>query len=90
MSNFACEKCGTICYDSAIGYVTGCEHYPPDNVNSYWITLFNNKQEPILNVKLNKEGYKKYRSKEIWDWSWVEVMVDIEGLSKMQLITRNG
>lgn len=30
MSNFACEKCGAICHDSEHGYVTGCEHYPPD------------------------------------------------------------
>ena len=30
MSNFACEKCGAICYDTPIGYVTGCEHYPAD------------------------------------------------------------
>ena len=30
MSNFACEKCGTICYDTPSGYITGCEHYPAD------------------------------------------------------------
>ena len=30
MSNFICEKCGTICYDSPNGYITGCEHYPTD------------------------------------------------------------
>ena len=30
MSNFVCEKCGTPIYDSAQGYVTGCEHYPAD------------------------------------------------------------
>ena len=28
MSNFSCEKCGTNCYDTPYGYVTGCEHYP--------------------------------------------------------------
>jgi gamma-glutamylcyclotransferase (GGCT)/AIG2-like uncharacterized protein YtfP len=32
MSNFQCEKCGIICYDSPKGYVTGCEHYPLDKV----------------------------------------------------------
>ena len=30
MSNFACEKCGTVCYDTPNGYITGCEHYPAD------------------------------------------------------------
>lgn len=32
MSNFACEHCGTVCYDSQFGYYTGCEHYPADLV----------------------------------------------------------
>ena len=32
MSNFHCEICGAICGDSEKGYVTGCEHYPPDIV----------------------------------------------------------
>lgn len=30
MSNFICEKCNTYCQDGPRGYVTGCEHYPPD------------------------------------------------------------
>ena len=30
MSNFNCEHCGTACFDSDGGYVTGCKHYPPD------------------------------------------------------------
>lgn len=30
MSNFICEKCNKTCYDSDLGYVTGCKHYPPD------------------------------------------------------------
>lgn len=30
MSNFYCEKCGIAIIDSPHGYVTGCEHYPPD------------------------------------------------------------
>jgi hypothetical protein len=30
MSNFICDKCGTECVDSPIGYVTGCKHYPAD------------------------------------------------------------
>ena len=28
MSNFICEKCGTIIVDTPRGYTTGCEHYP--------------------------------------------------------------
>jgi len=31
MSSFACDKCGEICSDTGGGYITGCEHYPPDN-----------------------------------------------------------
>lgn len=30
MSNFFCDKCGAICQDSDRGYISGCEHYPPD------------------------------------------------------------
>lgn len=30
MSNFKCDKCGAPCSDTPEGYVTGCEHYPPD------------------------------------------------------------
>lgn len=30
MSTFSCEKCKKICYDTNRGYITGCEHYPPD------------------------------------------------------------
>lgn len=30
MSNFICDKCGTECIDSPIGFVTGCDHYPAD------------------------------------------------------------
>lgn len=32
MSNFICDKCGKSCIDSPKGYVSGCEHYPADNV----------------------------------------------------------
>jgi hypothetical protein len=30
MSSFYCEKCGAPCIDTERGYVSGCEHYPPD------------------------------------------------------------
>lgn len=30
MSNFTCEQCGTVCFDSPRGYINGCEHYKPD------------------------------------------------------------
>lgn len=30
MSNFACEHCKSMCYDTPRGYITGCKHYPPD------------------------------------------------------------
>lgn len=35
MSNFICEHCGVTCIDEGPGrgYVTGCEHYPPDNLH---------------------------------------------------------
>ena len=34
MSNFACEKCGAMIYDSPKGYVTYCEHYPLEVKNN--------------------------------------------------------
>lgn len=30
MSNFNCEKCGTVISDTEFGYITGCDHYPVD------------------------------------------------------------
>lgn len=33
MSNFYCEKCGTAIYDTEYGYVTGCKHYPVEDLN---------------------------------------------------------
>lgn len=30
MSHFNCEHCGALCADSPAGYISGCEHYPPD------------------------------------------------------------
>ncbi|PNX47173.1 MAG: hypothetical protein BV459_04990 [Thermoplasmata archaeon M11B2D] len=32
MSNFICDKCGVVLYDSPTGYITGCEHYPKDSL----------------------------------------------------------
>ena len=32
MSNFKCEKCGAVICDAEYGYVTGCAHYPPDDI----------------------------------------------------------
>lgn len=40
MSNFACEKCGAICYDTPVGYVTGCEHYPADIKDQERVELY--------------------------------------------------
>jgi hypothetical protein len=33
MSSFNCPKCGQACVDTEGGYVTGCEHYPPDAID---------------------------------------------------------
>lgn len=30
MSRFNCEHCGALCANSPAGYISGCEHYPPD------------------------------------------------------------
>ena len=30
MSSFYCEKCNALCSDTRNGYVTGCEHHPPN------------------------------------------------------------
>jgi hypothetical protein len=32
MSTFCCEECGIICFDTPIGYITGCKHWKPDIV----------------------------------------------------------
>ena len=34
MSNFICEQCGVIQYDSETGYTSGCQHYPPESVRT--------------------------------------------------------
>ena len=31
MSSCNCETCGTMLTDTEFGYVTGCEHHPPDS-----------------------------------------------------------
>jgi hypothetical protein len=41
MSNFICEECKTVCRDTPIGYVTGCEHHPADKLAvEYYIQLY--------------------------------------------------
>ena len=32
MSSFTCPTCGTDIIDSDTGYITGCEHYPKDDL----------------------------------------------------------
>ena len=32
MSNFICKYCGKIIFDSEVGYVTGCTHYPIEDL----------------------------------------------------------
>jgi len=32
LSSFYCPECGAVCLDTEKGYMTGCEHYPPDIV----------------------------------------------------------
>lgn len=32
MSNFHCKHCGTAIVDTPNGYITGCEHYPIEQV----------------------------------------------------------
>ena len=34
MNSFACKYCGAQCHYTRRGYITGCEHYPPDIVES--------------------------------------------------------
>lgn len=38
MSDFNCERCGVVCFDTQIGYISGCIHYPPDNIPGALIT----------------------------------------------------
>lgn len=32
MATFNCDRCGALCIDVGMGYATGCEHHPSDNV----------------------------------------------------------
>lgn len=49
MSNFTCEQCGAICYDSPSGYTSGCEHYPLDAPLDF------THGEPLENVSPNTQ-----------------------------------
>jgi len=45
MSNFACENCGRTQVDKdGVGYVAGCEHYPPEH--SDFVNVFFGGDEP--------------------------------------------
>jgi len=53
MSNFACEKCGAMIYDSPKGYITYCEHYPLE------VKIKNNKPQQMYKI-----GDVYYETKE--------------------------
>lgn len=36
MSSFYCDRCGKMCADTEVGYITGCEHYPADEKAIMW------------------------------------------------------
>jgi hypothetical protein len=33
MSSHQCPHCEALCIDTEMGYISGCEHYPPDVTN---------------------------------------------------------
>lgn len=76
MSNFQCEKCGTICYDTPKGYVTGCQHYPAD-----WVLLTELKEHIKgygLLSDLDNNTYFGFTEKELSQYSeiWEDFEVD--------------
>ena len=65
MSNFQCGKCGAMCYDTHHGYITGCQHHPPDRRPT---------REESDRIKatfgwLNSNAVRKYRIKSTIDGS---------------------
>ena len=56
MSNFICEHCGALCYDTPEGYISGCEHYPPD---------INKAGLKVKNKTYYRRGYKKGKIKKL-------------------------
>lgn len=65
MSNFKCEKCGAICYDSPLGYTTGCKHYPPE-IKKEFKNMINWK---MFVDKKTDLCYIKNIANEWWEWS---------------------
>jgi ssDNA-binding Zn-finger/Zn-ribbon topoisomerase 1 len=42
MSNFICKKCGAAIYDTDFGYISGCEHYPIEDLGKVCAHCFYN------------------------------------------------
>ena len=56
MSNFACDKCGVTCQDTPRGYITGCEHYPPNVLSDNQIdglrcVVCNRDDQPMVPIR---------------------------------------
>jgi len=49
-----------------------------------YVTLYNKDKKPILMVRLSEEGHKKYKRGDKWDFSWVEIMLDITRILKAE------
>ena len=64
MSNFYCPVCRTPCIDSAIGYITGCDHNPVSEVAvNYYMNLSDNdnlteEQEDCIKIIKDKRSVK--------------------------------
>ena len=63
MSNFECEKCGTICYDTPSGYITGCEHYPTD-IN-------------VINYRKRENADKGVGCSRTYDWAYYHRIIKV-------------
>ena len=64
MSNFYCPVCRTLCIDSAIGCITGCEHNPASEVAvNYYNNLADSdnlteEQEACIKIIKDKRSVK--------------------------------
>ena len=51
MSSFNCEHCNAQCVDTEFGYITGCQHHPPDQRAAYRYLL---QQLSAIGIMLGK------------------------------------
>jgi len=65
MNSFNCQICGKVNRDSISGYVSGCEHYPPEQKGIYWV--YHQNKDP-KRIKLDAVSWDNPEFKNIHHW----------------------